>query len=221
MPHRSQEIAALFPDHVIVLAGKPGSVTGELFNEELECVERAVEKRRLEFTAGRLLAREALKQLGVGPSPLLPAKDRSPIWPAGIAGTISHTRDFCAVAVATHNNSRCLGMDVEESSPLRDELIERICTERELGWLASREKAGEDRGRLGKLIFSAKEAFYKCQYPLTARFLEFEDVELEIDLDSSTFTATVRPEVNELPTDLQLSARFSTLDELIVCAVSG
>jgi 4'-phosphopantetheinyl transferase EntD len=30
------------------------------------------------------------------------------------------------------------------------------------------------------VIFSAKEAFYKCQYPVTARWLEFEDAHVEL-----------------------------------------
>ena len=30
------------------------------------------------------------------------------------------------------------------------------------------------------LIFAAKEAFYKCQYPLTAEWLNFNDVTVEV-----------------------------------------
>jgi 4'-phosphopantetheinyl transferase EntD len=32
------------------------------------------------------------------------------------------------------------------------------------------------RLQMATVIFGAKEAFYKCQYPLSRRFLEFEDI---------------------------------------------
>ena len=221
MPERAQELASLFPDHVVVETGVPGQIEGELFEQEAACVERAIEKRREEFAAGRLLSRRALGRLGFAPGPLLPAEDRSPIWPEGIAGTITHTRNFCAVAVAPHSQSLCLGLDIEDGSPLKDELAERICTPRELEWLAANASTDAQRGRLGKLVFSAKEAFYKCQYPLTKRFLEFEDVELKLDLEAQTFEAIVRPDKNDLPPDIRLTSRFLYLDEFVICAVSG
>ena len=31
------------------------------------------------------------------------------------------------------------------------------------------------------LIFAAKEAFYKCQYPLTGEWLDFEDLHVRVD----------------------------------------
>jgi len=211
----------LFPNHVVVETGIPGQIEGELYEQETACVERAIEKRREEFAAGRLLARRALGKLGVAPGPLLPADDRSPIWPEGIAGTISHTRNFCAVAVAPHDRSRCLGLDIEDGSPLKAELAERICTPRELEWLAANTSTDEERGRLAKLVFSAKEAFYKCQYPLTKRFLEFEDVELDLDLEAKTFEATVQPDKDDLPGDVRLTSRFLYLGDFVICAVSG
>jgi 4'-phosphopantetheinyl transferase EntD len=44
-----------------------------------------------------------------------------------------------------------------------------------------------ERGRAAKILFSAKEAFYKCQYTVTERFLDFTDVELSIDLQRGSF----------------------------------
>lgn len=221
MPERARELANLFPAHVVVETGSPGRVAGELFEVEARCVERAIDKRRDEFAAGRLLARRALDRLGLSPAPLLPDSDRSPLWPEGIAGSISHTRDFCAVVVARTDQSSCLGLDIEDAGPLKDELVERICTPRELEWIHSNAEGDEERGRLGKLVFSAKEAFYKCQYPLTKRFLEFEDVELEVDLLARTFVAKVVPEKDELPAGLQLTARYQYQADFVVCAVTG
>jgi 4'-phosphopantetheinyl transferase EntD len=36
-----------------------------------------------------------------------------------------------------------------------------------------------ERAAAVTLIFSVKEAFYKCQYPLTAEWLNFEDVRVQ------------------------------------------
>ena len=42
-----------------------------------------------------------------------------------------------------------------------------------------------------KVTFSAKEAFYKCYYPLVRVFLGFHDVELQIDPARRVFTAAI------------------------------
>ncbi len=39
-------------------------------------------------------------------------------------------------------------------------------------------------GVTGKILFSAKEAVYKCQYPLSNQFLGFHAVEVELGEDS-------------------------------------
>lgn len=43
---------------------------------------------------------------------------------------------------------------------------------------------------MAKLIFSAKEAAYKAQYPLSGMLFGFEMLELSIDRDACCFTAS-------------------------------
>ena len=160
----------------------------ELLPEERPLIEKAVDKRRAEFAAARVMARRAMVRLGVTPEPVLRADDRSPRWPEGIVGTITHTDGYCAVALASSSRVRSLGIDAEVDGPLKPEIIERVCTESERLWLASH--APEERGHLAKLIFSAKESFYKCQHPLTKTFLGFQDVSLEIDIGNTEFRVT-------------------------------
>ena len=57
-----------------------------------------------------------------------------------------------------------------------------ICTSAELEWLER--QAPEERSLLATLIFSAKEAFYKCQFSLTHGWLGFRDVELKFEADT-------------------------------------
>jgi 4'-phosphopantetheinyl transferase EntD len=208
------DIAALFEGAATVETGVPGEVEGALFPEEAVALERAVEKRRREFVAGRVLARRALARLGASPAPIPRGDDRAPIWPNGYVGTISHTRSICAAAVARDGDVRSLGLDVEDASPLAPELVARICTAPEEAWLA--QLPGAERGRFGKLFFSAKEAFYKCQYPLTGRFLEFHDAELAIDVDARTIAVAVSAEDFRLPPGLTLRFRFQ--DGLVLVA---
>src|SRR5437763_335927 len=101
-------IGALFDGFVVTAQAVPTALDGQLYPEERACIARAVPKRRAEFATGRVCARQALERLGVAVGPLLPHPDRSPAWPPGIVGSISHTDGYCAVAVA--EATRALGI---------------------------------------------------------------------------------------------------------------
>jgi 4'-phosphopantetheinyl transferase EntD len=150
-----------------------------LYPGEYQHVERAVERRRREFATGRALARRLLRTLGHADAPLLPGPDRTPLWPPGIVGSITHAGGVCAVTVARAAEIRALGIDVEPARPLEPDLWPSVCTATEREWL--HRYAEPRRGLLGKVVFSAKEAVYKCQHPLTRVVLDFPDVELALD----------------------------------------
>jgi len=182
-------VQALFPEPALAAGGDPAALAGPLLPEETAFISGAGRKRRMEFTAGRLLARGLLDAFGRGGLPLLNGEDRAPRWPPGLVGSISHTRGYCAAVVAPAAVIWGLGLDVEPASPLKPGLQERICTRAERSWLLGR--PADERGRLAKLLFSAKESVYKCQYPLSHRFLSFQDVQLEVDLERETFAAFI------------------------------
>ena len=54
---------------------------------------------------------------------------------------------------------------------MRPPLWRRIATPSELAWLRAQADQGE---RWATLLFSAKEAFYKAQYPSSSTFLGFQ-----------------------------------------------
>ena len=126
-----------------------------------------------------------MDELGVSPCSLVPLPDGSPSWPTGVVGSMSHTDDVCAAAATTASSVLAVGIDVEQDTPLDVELERMVCTEPEQAWI--RRQDPRLRGRLGKLFFSAKEAFYKCQYNLTKTLLDFTDVELAIDMHLQVF----------------------------------
>ena len=125
-------IEELFPDGVVAMVASEAMWEGRLFPEEAACIERAVAKRRREFTAGRLCARAALARVGVPPAPLLPNSDRTPRWPEGIVGSISHCDGYCGVVVARRERFAGLGLDAEVAAPLDPALVPRICRPSEL-----------------------------------------------------------------------------------------
>src|SRR5579862_3760621 len=89
------EIAALFGDAVVAHQTRSLLPMESLLTQEREFVARAVAKRIHEFAGGRACARAGLAQLGFGLVALPMNADRTPRWPAGAAGSIAHTADFC------------------------------------------------------------------------------------------------------------------------------
>ena len=82
-----------------------------------------------------------------------------------------------------------LGFDAEGADFLSPDLWTRVLTPREGEWLLALPPS--QRPRKARLAFSAKESFYKAQFPLTHRFLEFQDVEVSVDEASDTFEVRV------------------------------
>jgi len=195
-PLRSALLASMLGPGMAIAIAAPRLVDDQLFPEERRYIARAVEKRRAEFGTARMCARHALAELGVPGCSLVPHSDRSPFWPQGVVGSVSHTAGCCVVAVTKEKNIIGVGIDIEPDEPLRPELIPLICTAAELRSIG--EIGASTAAWLGKLFFCAKEAFYKCQYNVTKTVMDFHDVELAIDTGMGTFAisqiANVGPE---------------------------
>ena len=160
---------------------------GELWPEEAAAITRAIPKRRVEFAAGRSAARAAMAELGLSPCAIPQSSDRAPLWPEGMSGSIAHCDDYCIAAVAQVTHYKALGIDIEPATPLAPELIDIICTKPERDWLTSQ----PDPALAAKMIFSAKEAVYKAQYPLTRQIIGFDAVTLAIS--NGAFTVAANP----------------------------
>jgi 4'-phosphopantetheinyl transferase EntD len=164
------------PGDFALESGDPREPSLPLFPEELPLVASAVDKRRLEFGRGRQCARAALRRLGVPDAPILSGDQREPLWPAGVVGSITHTQGLCLAAVALQNGYLGVGIDVEPDAPLQLAVAERIATDAERNALDSMPSL-----LAARLIFSAKEAFYKCQFYRSRLFLGFFDVAIELE----------------------------------------
>jgi len=171
-------IRTLFPLQVEVVEGADPLAGGPLHPDESACIERAVPKRRREFTAGRSCARTALARFGVEDFPLVPDTDRVPVWPPGFVGSLSHCDGYCAAAVARCEDARSLGIDVERQRRVDAALVRRICTDAELRAAAEGPQLAGELAALA--IFSARESVYKCYYPIARTLLEHRDLEIRL-----------------------------------------
>lgn len=194
--------ALLGPRFAVDLAAPNLDDERSLFPDERQYIANAAPGRRAEFATVRACARRALASLGASPCSFVPNPDRSPSWPPGVTGSMSHTHGCCAAAVSLDLGVIGVGIDIEVDCSLPNELESAICTDYERAWLDQQPNA--ERGHLTRLIFSSKEAVYKCQYPVTTKVLAFNDVTLDLDLSLRRFSVKATADANA-----QLLARLN------------
>ncbi|MEH0970960.1 4'-phosphopantetheinyl transferase superfamily protein [Micromonospora sp. CPCC 205546] len=206
----------LLPPAVAVAVAGATDFTGELLPAERACLgERAVQSRRRDFTAGRVCARRAMAALGVPPVAVPSAADRSPVWPAGVVGAITHTRGYCAAVAARADEVRSVGIDAEGHRELDAGVRRMICLPEEEDRCA-RLPAGVS---WPAVVFSVKETVYKVWHPLVGTWLDFHDALVKLDPDAGTFTARISPARRDAApvTDppALVTGRFSVDDSLV------
>ncbi len=150
-----------------------------LFDTEAAAINGVSETRQREFASGRAAAHRALRKLGFSPSPVLKGDSGEPLWPRGVVGSISHCKGLAFCGVAFSKECTSIGVDVEEVNRVLPRLAQRILTESELY-----EWGGRDKDPLLLAVaFSAKEAFFKFQYPIAKASVSFKDVMIKHNED--------------------------------------
>lgn len=134
---------------------------------------RAVEKRRREFVTTRHLARQAMGKLGVPSAAVMRGERGAPLWPQGVVGSLAHCDGYRGAVLAYSMQVRSLGIDAEPHGPLPDGVLPAVSIEAERTWLDTQETGGPVHW--DRVLFCAKEATYKAWFPLTGRWLGFED----------------------------------------------
>lgn len=149
--------------------------------EEEPLIARSVAKRRSEFITVRHCARVALGALGVPPAPILKGDKGQPCWPDGVVGSLTHTAGYRGAVVGRRTEVRSVGIDAEPHDVLPDGVLDAVSLPAERGELAEL----PDRVHWDRILFCAKEATYKAWFPLTERWLGFEDAHITFDVDAS------------------------------------
>lgn len=178
--------STLLPSDTAVVEKRIKDAQGQLFPEEQALLAKAVEKRKLEFTAGRTCLRSALGSLGVPAGPILKGAMRSPKIPKGFTGSITHSGEWCAAVALAQGDITAIGIDVEKHTVLKDNLLDMILLPNEQAQL---KQLPENGIHWGKLFFSAKESFYKAYFQIVEEFLDFMQAEFVIDPTNQTLTA--------------------------------
>lgn len=185
------------------------------FPGEEDLVATAVPGRRREFVTARRCAREALARLGHPPVAIRPGPRREPVWPAGLAGSITHCTGYRGAAVARTDEVLSVGIDAEPHGPLPPRVLGAVTAPGDAGHLAELSRA-EPAVHWDRLLFSAKEAVYKAWYPVTGRWLGFTDASLTVDPAAGTFTARLL--IDGTPFEV-LRGRYLVERGLVVTAV--
>ncbi|SEN32753.1 4'-phosphopantetheinyl transferase EntD (siderophore biosynthesis) [Pseudorhodobacter antarcticus] len=171
----------------------------------------ATPKRALEFAAGRAAARMAMAALNIAPTAIPHGDDRAPIWPPGLNGSITHSATACLAALT--RAPTLIGIDLEPATPLDPDLWPIILSPSE------RSALGPNAALQAKLIFSAKEATYKAQYPRSQTLLDY--MAMEITLGPQTFTARFTLDVPGFPKNTQLTGHHTHSQNHVLTLVTA
>lgn len=152
---------------------EPGD-EAQLWPEEAMSLRSSRSDLRQASGAARVLARQLLARLGAPCSALIKDDDGVPLWPPGFVGSLAHDSTHALAAVAREQDVWALGVDLEPDRPMAPELIELIATP------AERARYDEDFLR-GPGLFVVKEAVFKAFFPRERRFLDYQDIEIDLD----------------------------------------
>lgn len=177
-------IHAILPPEVVAVTDAElgldeAAVLASLYPVEAEQIAGAVAGRRADFAWARACAREAMTRLGVPSGPIVRGGRGMPVWPPGLVGTLTHTDGLRAAALAPADRVRSVGLDVEPHEALAAGVLEAVSLPEEAAWVRA---ISAEMGSVhwDKLLFTAKEATYKAWFPLTRRWLGFEDAHITL-----------------------------------------
>jgi 4'-phosphopantetheinyl transferase EntD len=173
-------LESILPTAVAVVEAFKDDPNAFLFPDEQTLISGAVSSRRAEFATARGCARAALARLGEPPVPILRGSRGAPLWPAGVTGSITHCDGYRAAAVARASDVVALGLDAEPDEQLPDGVLDLIALPAEREQIAA--AAVTDPGVCwDRLLFCAKESVYKTWFPLTQRWLDFEEAHVTLE----------------------------------------
>ena len=211
-----------FPDFISFCCGQnPAYQDFRLLPEEQAIAESfGSQKRRAEFTMGRIYAHGAISRFGLESEPILRNPEtREPFWPDSVWGSITHSAGFAAVAVGLKKKIKGVGIDLESFSRSVDlKIRSHVCVNSELEWLES--LPTKQANRALRIIFSAKESIFKCLYPSTKTYLSFKDAAVAVNETEKNFSFII---FKSFPGIIQQGfphqGRYSEIDKMLLTSV--
>ncbi|WP_155770260.1 4'-phosphopantetheinyl transferase family protein [Mycobacterium asiaticum] len=189
--------------------------------EEEPLIAKSVAKRRSEFITVRHCARIALGELGVPPAPILKGDKGEPCWPDGIVGSLTHCTGYRGAVVGRSEAVRSVGIDAEPHDVLPNGVLDAISLPAERAEIP---QAMPDGLHWDRILFCAKEATYKAWFPLTKRWLGFEDAHITFHADSAdsgrfVSRILIDPAALSGPPLTSLAGRWSVERGLVLTAI--
>ena len=211
-----------FPEFISFYCGQnPADQDFRLLPEEQAIAESfGSQKRRAEFTMGRIYAHGALSRFGLESEPILRNPEtREPCWPDSVWGSITHSAGFAAVAVGLKKDIKGVGIDMESFSRSVDFNIRRhVCVDSELEWLES--LPTKQANRALRIIFSAKESIFKCLYPGTKTYLTFKDAAVSVNETENNFSFIIFKSLpGIIKQGLPHHGRYSEMEKMLLTSV--
>jgi enterobactin synthetase component D len=182
-------------------------------------IRASVPKRRIEFLAGRICAREALRAAGeTARHDIAIGFLRAPVWPRGFVGSITRTANLAAVAVALSTDAHAVGIDLEPimSADVQESVGAGVGQPGELRLVTA---AGLAPRVALTVLFSAKEALYKCLVPLVGQIFDFLDAEVA-SVGSQSLSLRLRRRLGAGFREGQVfRASYAIFDDMVIAGV--
>jgi 4'-phosphopantetheinyl transferase EntD len=153
--------------------------------------------------------------------PILKGDNGEPCWPDGVVGSLTHCDGFRGAVVGRRAEVRSVGIDAEPHGVLPKGVLDAVSLPVERNELA----ALPANLHWDRILFCAKEATYKTWFPLTHRWLGFEDAHITFTVDESgaagAFSSMILidPAAESGPPLTSLAGRWSVGDGLVLTAI--
>ncbi len=167
------DLSGFFPSDVHYFFTKEKQDWSVLSENEMALAEKYGTKRKADFVTGRYCLRQCTGILGYN-GDILIGERGMPVLPPHIAASVSHSRSLCGAVAGPKNSYLSLGIDIETAGRVNKDLWHLLFTASEQEYLDS--LSPEEQQLQSTVFFSLKEAYYKCQYPLTGTYLDFTEV---------------------------------------------
>ncbi len=209
-----------FPDKCYFHYEKVSERATEIHPKELEIAAQfKASKRRDEFITARRCAQMAMQKAKLPGLPVLRSPNRSPQWPFSIVGSISHGAGYAAAILCKQGSGLVgIGIDMENlNREIKSNICRQVLTEFEIQkWLKGREEVNRDI----KIIFSLKEAIYKCFFPISEIYLGFKDAEIDEITDIGFKARLLKSPINkDLPLPLKIQGTLTIKNSVVLSAV--
>lgn len=144
--------------------------------------------------------------------------DRAPVWPTGIIGSIAHSSNICLAAISRSKRYAAIGIDIEPNVLLGPDIAAEVVHEGDGLGLESGAAPLAEHDHV--TVFSAKEAAYKCQFPLTGTVLGFDALSIRLMPHSRSFLARFEVSVGGFRAGDTLDGGYALIGDHVLTVAS-